>query len=440
MKELRLSYFRCYNDLTIKLKPGVNLLVGDNASGKTTILRACKYVLSSFFAGFKDKYTSWEGPSDEDYTVMVENEEGVELPRQEIEIGFKLFDTHYPTVYLNDNETINPSEFNNLYLKKGVSEYSKTQVIGIRKYRDYATLLRKNFYAEGRRNYGLPLFASFTTEDVHETRRISQVDFKKYIQKNSFGYFKCFDNNGLLKIWLNRLLVLVEAHKNLEEVTIVRDSIKKVCGEDGLNIITDIDIRPIKGEVYFKFVDGREASYDTLSDGYKRIVHIVINIAFRCALLNKDYYHEAATQQTRGTVLIDEIDMHLHPSLQSSVLKALHNAFPNLQFIVTTHAPLVMSGVKNDDNNSVLRMSYNNGQYKVETINPYGFDVSSIIRNFYNGVIPRDIEVQKKLDEINQLISDEKIDEASQLLQQMEDELGQNFPEISKLRTYLSFY
>lgn len=57
MREIRLENFRCYTDLSVSFRSGVNLFVGDNATGKTSILKACKYVLSSFFSGFSDDNT-----------------------------------------------------------------------------------------------------------------------------------------------------------------------------------------------------------------------------------------------------------------------------------------------------------------------------------------------------------------------------------------------
>lgn len=63
MNEIKLQNFRCYSDLTITFKSGINLLIGDNATGKTSILLACKYVLSAFFSGFSDENTKWMSPA-----------------------------------------------------------------------------------------------------------------------------------------------------------------------------------------------------------------------------------------------------------------------------------------------------------------------------------------------------------------------------------------
>ena len=78
MKEIRMGNFRCYADQSIEFKPGINLLIGDNASGKTTILKACKYVLSAFFSGFSDENTRWISPDESDFTENIKD--GIILP------------------------------------------------------------------------------------------------------------------------------------------------------------------------------------------------------------------------------------------------------------------------------------------------------------------------------------------------------------------------
>lgn len=80
------------------------------------------------------------------------------------------------------------------------------------------------------------------------------------------------------------------------------------------------------------------------ADGYRSVLGMVADLAFRCGVLNHHLGAEAP-QLTSGVVLIDEIDMHLHPSWQTHVLRDLTKAFPRIQFIVTTHSPFVLSSV-----------------------------------------------------------------------------------------------
>lgn len=88
IQKIRLSNFRCYENLELNLRPRVNLLIGDNASGKTSFLRACKYALSSFFSGFSDENTHWLSPTTEDFRELVVG--GIIAPEKPVSICFKL--------------------------------------------------------------------------------------------------------------------------------------------------------------------------------------------------------------------------------------------------------------------------------------------------------------------------------------------------------------
>jgi len=87
-----------------------------------------------------------------------------------------------------------------------------------------------------------------------------------------------------------------------------------------------------------------ELPVELLSDGIRNMIGMVADIAFRATKLNAQLGN-GATRQTPGVVLIDEVDMHLHPEWQQTVLHSLTEAFPQIQFIVTTHSPQVLSTV-----------------------------------------------------------------------------------------------
>ncbi|MGB8922932.1 MAG: AAA family ATPase [Pseudomonas sp.] len=82
-----------------------------------------------------------------------------------------------------------------------------------------------------------------------------------------------------------------------------------------------------------------------LSDGIRNIVALAADIAYRCIKLNP-HLGITAPHQCTGVVLIDEVDMHLHPAWQQTVIPDLLGAFPNIQFIVTTHSPQVITSVQ----------------------------------------------------------------------------------------------
>ena len=90
MKKINIKNFRCFSEQEISFKDGINLFVGDNASGKTSILRACKYVMSAFFSGFSDDNTKWVGLEKNDFRVELVN--GIIAPEKPIEIQFDIND------------------------------------------------------------------------------------------------------------------------------------------------------------------------------------------------------------------------------------------------------------------------------------------------------------------------------------------------------------
>lgn len=84
-----------------------------------------------------------------------------------------------------------------------------------------------------------------------------------------------------------------------------------------------------------------------LSDGVRAMVSLTADLAWRCAKLNP-HLKEQAYQETQGIVLIDEVDIHLHPVWQQKVIPSLQKTFSKIQFIVTTHSPQVLTTVDSD--------------------------------------------------------------------------------------------
>ena len=87
---------------------------------------------------------------------------------------------------------------------------------------------------------------------------------------------------------------------------------------------------------------------EMLSDGIRNTIAMVADIAYRACKLNP-HLGENAAKETDGVVLIDEVDMFLHPKWQQTILKSLTDAFPKMQFIVTTHSPQVLSTVRREN-------------------------------------------------------------------------------------------
>ena len=452
MRQIIIKNFRCYEEKAISFRRGINLLIGDNSVGKTSLLRACNLVMNAFFSGYSDENTVWKSADDDDFreirnTDVVEND----LP---INIYFDLDKEDLPDIVLEDGNTIslqsNEPEAEDGVVRFCIEKKSKKNarnlVTGLKKLKDFSAMLQQLSHTISNgvavQNNALPLFAYFTTEDIHTTRKFDKEkkNFKKYPQKPSFGYFESFDCKGLLDCWIKRLLVLKEAKKGENEIECVRKAIVRSLGPEGCGIIDDMDIRHNDGEVYFHYCDGREGRSNLLSDGYRRLVSIVVDLAFRCALLNKVMYGDEAYMHTHGTVIIDEIDEHLHPELQVRILKALHETFPKIQFIVSTHAPLVMSSVETNDDNVVYKLEYKDGTYSHKELNTYGLDASTIM-DVYMDQAPRDLIIDAKIKAIEKLIDAEKYSEARKLLDMMLERPGSEAnPALTRIEATLSFF
>ena len=425
----------------MEFRKGINLLIGDNSSGKTSLIRACNFVANSLFCGYSDENTVWKSVDDDDFKLNIDANNTI-LPEQPVSISF-----HLATWDLNpikaDDALVSFDYDTQLHIEKKSKKNSRNLLTGLSTLKTYAATLYSNSHlkigdAVVQQNV-LPVYACFTTEDIHASRKIDRQKFKEYAQKPSFGYFECYDCRGLFDYWLERLLVLQEAEIGEQEIECVRKAISKCFGVNGAGIIEDMVIRPVRGKVFFKYTDGRYVESSMLSDGYKRLVNIVVDIAIRCALLNKGMYGSEAYWQTHGTVIIDEIDEHLHPALQSKVLKSLHQTFPEIQFIVSTHAPLVMSSVEKSKDNVVYRLWYDEEEhdYKHVELNTYGLD-SNLILEEEMFVDSRDSIVSEQLKDIKRLVSERKLAEAKTLLADLETKKSPSQPSLIKIHSLIN--
>ncbi len=425
----------------MEFRKGINLLIGDNSSGKTSLIRACNFVANSLFCGYSDENTVWKSVDDDDFKLNIDANNTI-LPEQPVSISFHLATWDLSPIKADD-ALVSFDYDTQLHIEKKSKKNSRNLLTGLSTLKTYAATLYSNSHLKigndvVQQNV-LPVYACFTTEDIHASRKIDRQKFKEYAQKPSFGYFECYDCRGLFDYWLERLLVLQEAEIGEQEIECVRKAISKCFGVNGAGIIEDMVIRPVRGKVFFKYTDGRYVESSMLSDGYKRLVNIVVDIAIRCALLNKGMYGSEAYKQTHGTVIIDEIDEHLHPALQSKVLKSLHQTFPEIQFIVSTHAPLVMSSVEKSKDNVVYRLWYDEEEhdYKHVELNTYGLD-SNLILEEEMFVASRDSIVSEQLKDIKRLVSERKLAEAKTLLADLETKTSPSQPSLIKIHSLIN--
>ncbi len=169
-----------------------------------------------------------------------------------------------------------------------------------------------------------------------------------------------------------------------------------------------------------------------LSDGYKNTIGMIADIAYRMAVLNPQLLGRVLTE-TPGIVLIDEVDLHLHPRWQQRILGDLQMLFPNVQFIVSTHAPLVISSVKKEN----LIVLDNGGQTAPLPSEVYGKDANYILGGVMESKI-RPAPVQEMFDRFYQTLETEDFSLAQRELDAIEKAIGADDPELTQARITLA--
>lgn len=177
--------------------------------------------------------------------------------------------------------------------------------------------------------------------------------------------------------------------------------------------------------------NGTELDFSKLSDGEKNIIALFGDIARRLAILNENLKNPL---DGNGIILIDEIELHLHPSWQRKICKALKETFPNCQFIITTHSPQVLGELKTDE----LWLLNNFNIYRPDS--SYGLSSNEILDEIMDVVdgdnsLSRDSEIAKKISEVANFIELEKFDEAKELIEQIEKITGGEIHETVKYKT-----
>jgi predicted ATP-binding protein involved in virulence len=190
-------------------------------------------------------------------------------------------------------------------------------------------------------------------------------------------------------------------------------------------------------------ISGNAQPFDNLSAGQRMMLALVADIAIKAVTQNahllppddlgpEDEPLPRVLQDSPGVVLIDELDVHLHPRWQRRVASDLKRTFPAIQFVCTSHSPQVIGEVLPEE----IRMLANGTPSTPKR--SYGIDSSRILEELM-GATSRTESVETLLRDLFLLIDKEDFAAARSLLPQVEAKLGQDDPEITRARTLMAF-
>lgn len=172
---------------------------------------------------------------------------------------------------------------------------------------------------------------------------------------------------------------------------------------------------------------GNSLFLEQLSDGERGLLALVFDLTRRLAIANPKSDNPIA--EGVALVLIDEIELHLHPSWQRRVLRLFQSTFTRCQFVVSTHSPQVIGQVRPEK----LRLLHHDESGKVVLANAsqsFGMDSSWILQNIM-GVPARDYETEQRLSAIYQAIDEDRLDEARHLAEHLRTDIG-DFPDLQE--------
>ena len=177
-------------------------------------------------------------------------------------------------------------------------------------------------------------------------------------------------------------------------------------------------------------INGTTLDVRQLSDGERSVLALILDIAKRLAQANPRL--DDPLTSAHAVILIDEIDLHLHPQWQRKIVGNLEKTFPSCQFIATTHSPQVIGEVPHEK----IQMIKDGQIYSPSR--SFGIDSSRVLEELMD-TKARNAGVEDKISRIARLISDGKAEEAKAAIKTLSDEIGEDDPEITRARTLLDF-
>ncbi len=322
---LAIRNFRGFAEREFSFANQFNVLIGDNGSGKTAILDALDIAIGSLFLSFNEIKPRHIRSGD------------ARLVRYERSGAFYI-EPQYP-VSIKSHGIINEQAITwerTLNGKDGRTTRSGAdELASISK--DLQTKVQQG------KDVILPVLGYYGTGRLWLQKK-ERGDEQIHPGSRMDGYVDALDpqsNEKMLVKWMRqRQLAIATKKKPSDQLDAVKRAVSECLGE-GYTLEYDFD----QESLIVQSPTGQLLPYHFLSDGVRNMVGMVADIAYRSATLNPDF-GSSATSLTPGIILIDEIDLHLHPKWQREVIEDLRRTFPKIQFFASTHSPFIIQSLR----------------------------------------------------------------------------------------------
>lgn len=401
LKRITLNNFKSFKEETIDFDKNLTVIVGENGAGKSSVLDAITIILSWIVAKIKNPRGFGRDIEEEQkrkyskftHIEAIFNATGlinVNTSRPKSALRTSEFDE-----YLQDiREKIEQTEENTsvpVFVKYGVRRAVVDIPLKIKKSHIFDLLATYDESLKGDANFR-NFFEWFRNREDLENERYRENP-KTFIEDRELNAVK------------ETISKFIPGFKNLR---VKRNPLRMVVDKDD-----------------------KEFAVNQLSDGEKTYIALIGDLCRRLVLANPTLENPLMGE---GIVLIDEIDLHLHPQWQTEIAEKLCNTFPNIQFIVTTHSPLVITNVKTEQ----LRvLKTEDGVTKlVDNDYSYALPVSIILKDVMGikNELPKEIE--EKIELTHQYIQNNDLDKAKALHDELRTS-SPNLPELVRIRKFI---
>lgn len=365
LKSITLTNFRCFEHLEVDIHPNLTVLIAKNGAGKTTILDALRIAVWPYVKGFD--LGSQTGKS---ATIQIEDvriqrvansmEPQLDSSVQAVGDWPELFNGYPTLIWFQYRDSIK-SRTN---IKYDNNAKTITQIAA-----KLQGMIRNGDLTKAGDPISLPLTVYLGTGRLwYQGRHTSEVDNSALdvsTHSRTWGYLNCLTATSSYKQFERWYGWIYKSYRELQIDELegkipnaqVRDSFVNAIHvvQTAINTLTESEtgwrnLQYRSSQNQQLVMEHEQHGYvplSQLSDGLRNMVVMISDIAFRCYKLNPHFGRDAATR-TSGIVMIDEVDMFLHPQWQQTVIGSLRTAFPKIQFIVTTHSPQVLSTVPSE--------------------------------------------------------------------------------------------
>lgn len=408
LNEVKIENFKGFRGLDVKFDGKSAVIFGINGTGKSTILSAINYCFwlwlnrlnSSQGAVYRsfDPKTVCYGTSALKIECVVETDgckhtltrsyskpqQGKRAVSSQEKKEYDSFVESFREKYLSEDENMP------IFVNYGTNRAVLDIPLRIRRKHEFSKITALERAIENKLDFRT-FFEWYRNQEDIENEHIRETGDQSYQDK----YLKCVRNS-------------IEAMlENMHDLKVKRNPLRMVVKKESTEI-----------------------AVDQLSDGEKCTLALLGDLARRVAMANP---HRKNPLEGSGIVLIDEVELHMHPSWQRRVLAVLQKVFPNIQFIVTTHSPQVLGEV--NDTYQVMKLTVMEGKGNLEEVSTYGKDANWILK-YDMETLERAKPILEKFKSFYEALDKQDYDSAQAIIDELQKIIG-NDPELTSMQVQL---